>query len=240
MVTITEYDAFAKDFEKLYLGRGFGSMNKNELEVLFFHLLKKHSKGFASKSNFERACALRISETKIKRLAYEANMSYGALDDAEKEELQTQFLALLSDAKIQNDRGTLRFAVEDKYMRSVIYEDLKQQGYYLDCSFNSEIVSIQKEALVTLLDMYYADDKKKSIVDEYKKARKKAKKSTDEDTTFKHVMGVVFDKCLETGTEKIIEGLGKVDYQQLIRIVSGGVMAIGSLIKIVIGFASVS
>ncbi len=43
MVTITEYEAFAKEFEELYLGRGFGSMNKNELEVLFFHLLKKHN-----------------------------------------------------------------------------------------------------------------------------------------------------------------------------------------------------
>ena len=238
MVTITEYEAFARDFEKLYLGRGFGSMNKNELEVLLFHLLKKHSKDFADKSNFERACALRISETKIKRLAYEANMSYGALDDAEKKELQTQFLSLLSEAKIQNDKGTLRFAVEDKFMRSVIYEDLKQQGFYLDSSFNSEIVSIQKEALIALLDLYYADDKKKEIVDEYKKARKKTKKATDEGITFKHVMGVVFDKCLETGTEKMIEGLGKVDYQILIKTVSGGIFAIGSLIKIVIGFAS--
>ncbi len=239
MVTITEYEAFAKDFEKLYLGRGFGSMNKNELEVLFFHLMKKYSKDLVGKSNFERACALRISETKIKRLAYEANMSYGALDDAEKKDLQTQFLALLSDAKIQNDRGTLRFAVEDKFMRSVIYEDLKQQGYYLDSSFNSEIVSIQKEALIALLDIYFSDDKKKEIVDEYKKARKKAKKATEDGTTFNHIMGVVFDQCLEKGTEKIIEGFGKIDYQQLIKTVSGGVKAIGSLIKIVIGFASI-
>lgn len=235
MINIKDYESFARDFEALYLRRGFGSMNKNELEVLFFHLLKKHGEGFKNKSNFELACSLRASEAKIKRLAYEAEMSYGAFGDAEKKSFQTRFLALLAEAKIQKENGTLRFVVEDKFLRSVIYEDLKRQGYYLDTSFNSEIVSIQKDALIALLNMYYADEDKRRIVDEYNAALKKINKTAEKETSFKHIMGVVFDKCLETGVEKVIDGIGEIDYSKLIKTISGGVNAIGRIIRIVAG-----
>ncbi len=242
MITIKDYEPFAKEFETLYLSRGFGSMNKNELEVLFFHLLKKYGNGFKDKSNFELACALRTSEAKIKRLAYESEMSYGVFGDVEKKDLQTRFLTLLSESKIQKENGTLRFVVEDKFMRSVIYEDLKRSGFYLDTSFNSEIVSIQKEALIALLEMYYSKEEKEEIVSEYKAALQRAKKTVagtaEEGVTFKHVMGVVFDKCLETGVEKVIEGFGKIDYSQLIKTISGGIRTIGTLIKIVGGIVA--
>lgn len=239
MIRIGDKEGFAAGLEKEYLGRGFGSMNKNELEVLFFHLLKRCSEDFKGKSNFQLACLLRIPESRVKRLAYEAEMSYGILGEEEKKELQNKFLQLLDGAKIQNEQGTLRFAVEDKFLRSVIYEDLKQQGYYLDSSFNSEIVSIRKDALIALLDSYYREEDKAAIIDSYKSTLIKIGKKEDGVITFKRVMGVVFDKCLETGTGMLIEGLGKIDYQSLIKTISGGIKAIGFLVKIIAGVATI-
>ena len=232
MVTIQNYEEFAKDFERYYLWRGFGSMNKNELEVLFFHLMKEHCPGFKEKSIFQLACELRTSESKIKRLSYEAELSYGKMEAEDKKALQERFLSLLAKAKLQKENGTLRFVVEDKYLRSVIYEDLKQQGYYLDSSFNSEIVSIQKDALIALLDMYYSKKEKDAITNEYKKTIKKVK-NIDVKDTFKQVMSTVFEKVCEDGTDKVIDGLGTIDYTKLIQFISGGVQALGKIVKVV-------
>lgn len=235
MPTILKPAQFAEEFAKVYFTRGFGSMNKNELEVLIFHLLKKHG-DIDRKSNFQLACDLHLPESKIKRLAYEAELLYGVSD---KTEFQTRFLELLGNAKIQKENGTLRFVVEDKFLRSIIYEDLKQAGYYLDSSFNSEIVSIQKEALVALLDLYFKEEHKSDILEAYKKVRRDAKKADGEGLSFKEMMSIVFDKALDKGVEAALDGIKDVDYSALIKSFSRGIAGIGAVIHIITTIASV-
>lgn len=220
-------DNFSKDFEKYYLQRGFGSMNKNELEVLFFHLLKEYG-DIGGKSVFELAREMKLPESKVKRLSYESDMIYGKQD---MEEIHKRFLGLISDAKIQKENGALRFVIEDRYLRSTIYNDLKQNGYFLDSSFNSEIVSIQKEALVFLLDQYFKDDDKKEVVRKYKEARKDAKKG-DVDISFNDVLTTIFDEVLRNTVDATQEGLGSIDYSSLIKIISKGAKAIAKIGKI--------
>lgn len=229
MLQIKKPKEFAEEFERIYLGRGFGTMNKNELEVLFFHLLRQFG-DIAGKSNFDLAIELRIPEAKIKRLSYEADLLYNTQsDDVQK----TRFLALLSNAKIQKENGTLRFVVEDKYLRSVIYEDLKKNGYYLDTSFNSEIVSIHKEALISLLDSYYDEDSKKQIVDEYKRAIKKVNSANRNKIVFKDVMKTIFDKLIEKGVDCVIDGAGDYNYSTLIQLISEGLKSVGKIVALI-------
>lgn len=229
MPHIIKNTEFATKFEELYLGRGFGSMNKNELEVLFFYLLKEYG-DIKGKSVFQLARDLHVPEAKVKRLAYESELSYG---DTDHKTMQERFLGLLADAKVQKENGTLRFVVEDKYLRSTIYEDLKRQGYYLDSSFNSEIVSIQKDALIALLDSYYQDEDKQKIVDQYKKARKEVRKADGDAVSFKGVMSVIFNKLLETGADKAAEGLADVGYDSIIRTISQGAKAVTNIVNII-------
>ena len=236
MPFISDLSQFAKDFAQIYFGRGFGSMNKNDLEVLIFYLLKKHG-DIKEKSNFQLARELHLSEAKVKRLAYEAELSYGNEDKAE---LQSRFLELLGKAKIQKDNGTLRFVVEDKYLRSTVYEDLKQMGYFLDTSFNSEIVSIQKEALIALLDSYYSDKQKDEMTSVYKDVRKKAGKDEDDGLDFKGIMSVVFDKLLEKGVDAAVEGAKGIDYGLLIKYISSGFKAVKDVIGIIATVAAMA
>lgn len=236
MVSINDLSHFAEEFAQVYFGRGFGSMTKNELEVLIFHLLKKYG-DIKEKSNFQLARELHISEAKIKRMAYEAELSYGYEDKAI---LQARFLELLGRAKIQKDNGTLRFVVEDKFLRSIIYEDLKQMGYFLDTSFNSEIVSIQKDALIALLGSYYSEEQKTDMVEAYKEARKKVAKAGGEGLDFRGMMSTVFDKLLEKGVDVAVEGVKGIDYETLIKYLSGGFKAINNVIGIITTIASMA
>ena len=160
---IVDVNGFAEDFKKYYLDRGFGSMNKNDFEVLFFYLLQTYG-NLQEKSVFGLAKELQISESKVKRLSYEADLKYRKEDDTK---LRERFLSLLDKANLQKDNATIRFVVEDKYLRSSIYNDMKLDGDYLDYSFNSEIVSIHKNALIRLLDKYYSEAQKDDLIQAY-------------------------------------------------------------------------
>ena len=55
-----------KNFINQYLAKGFGSMNKNDFEVMIMHWLLQNR--LSGKSNYEISRELKISESKVKRL----------------------------------------------------------------------------------------------------------------------------------------------------------------------------
>ena len=215
---ILDTNGFVCDFEKYYLNRGFGTMNKNDFEVLFFYLMQTYG-DLGDKSNFALAKELEISEARVKRLAYEADLKYKKESD---NELRGRFLSLLGKAKLQKDKAGIRFVVEDKYLRSSIYEDLKSDGFFLDYSFNTEIVTIQKDALIKLLDKYYSDDQKDEISKEYKRVKKIA--GAGDKSLFSTAMSSLFDAVVQKGVDE-------VNFGEFLGLLSKGVAGIAGIIK---------
>ena len=222
IMQILDTTGFADDFQRYYLDRGFGTMNKNDFEVLFFYLLQTYG-DLQGKSNFSLAKELEVSEARIKRLSYEADLKYKKESD---ERIRERFLSLLGKAQLQKDKDNpyLRFVVEDKYLRSSIYEDLKSDGYFLDFLRNSEVVSIHKDALIRLLDKYYSEEQKKEICDEYKRVRKNVKK--DESSLFPSVMSSLFDAVIQKGVDE-------VDFRSLVKCIAKGAAGISGILKII-------
>jgi len=135
-----------------YLQRGFGSMNKNDFEVWIFHqLLQSTLKG---KSNFIISRELRIPESKVKRLRYEANLRYYDENDG-KQPFLDAFKTILKNATVKKDGQKISFAIEDTYIRKQLEADLKQSGRFLDSSFNSEIVTMSQDDLFYLIEEYW-------------------------------------------------------------------------------------
>ena len=65
-----------------YLEKGFGTMNKNDFEVWIFHYLLEHE--LQGKKNYEISIALKIPESKVKRLRYEAELKYSNKTSVDK------------------------------------------------------------------------------------------------------------------------------------------------------------
>ena len=77
---IKQKEEFTNEFIDRYFQRGFGSMNKNDFEVLIFDLLRRFG-DLKGKSAHSVSLTLQIPESKVKNLAYEADLKYANRDE---------------------------------------------------------------------------------------------------------------------------------------------------------------
>ena len=157
-----------------YLNRGFGSMNKNDFEVWIFNEWRKLQD--KDLSDYQISKELKISETKVKRLKYEADLKYSS--DNNDEKLQEHFFELLKNAKYKeckNENNKIQFAVKDKLLRGYISDCLEKDGRFMDSSFNSNIVSIHISDFIFLLEQFECINKKEIL----KEAKKRIESCRD-------------------------------------------------------------
>lgn len=149
---------FAELFNERYIvNRGFGSMNKNDIEVMLFDIYREIFDSGGNMTNYQWSIELRIPETKVRKLSYEADLLYHTYD---VKALKDEFFNILEKniTKFSNDNKKIQFVIENRSLRTMISADLKALGYFADASFNSEIVSVDLTAFSALLLTYYPEE----------------------------------------------------------------------------------
>lgn len=147
-----------------YLKRGFGSMNKNDFEVFIFNEIIKSPK-HKGKSNYDLSCNLRIPETKVKRLRYEANLKYPLDENA----IKAIFKEYLEFAKMLPDNTRpIEICIEDDTVRKYIISLLKKGHRFSDSSFNSEIMRMTVDDFSYILDNVCNDEEKERLLEKIK------------------------------------------------------------------------
>jgi len=161
MIELNNKEKFAEKIIDVLNTKGFGSLNKNDWEVLMFYLLREYG-NLKDLSNYKMSIELQIPETKVKRLTYESDLKYPTKDVAKS------FKAVLEKAKIYSDKGKkqIKLVIEDQYLKFAISAKLKESGDFLDYSFNNEIVTMSPEAFVELMQKLYPELKDKKTLDE--------------------------------------------------------------------------
>ena len=218
MVKLNSPQTFATNFVDKYLQNGFGIMNKGELEVLIFHLFRV-DKSFNCKSIFEISRELHISETKVRKLIYDADLRYGQTDD---KFIKNEFFHCLTLAKFHSDNNMILFPIDNKVVRSAIDDKLKSLGYFSDTSFNRDIFSIHIEALVALVDSYYDETVKKTVLN---KCEKIIRKSKNDKLTFRQLIReLILGAC---------DGVGKISLQYIFTVLSDNQNNVSELISVI-------
>ena len=151
MIHEDKYSEFSKFFLNQYFGKGFGSMNKTDIEILIFHALQQFGT-IAEMSDFEVCRLLKIPESKVKRLRYESNIVYG--DDSDKQ-LKVRLYNSLSNAKFVIDKRYIQFGIEDKFLRNWFNSKVKEINGFTDTSHNSEIIKINNKTFAEVLKKLY-------------------------------------------------------------------------------------
>lgn len=152
---------FADTFLEEYMKRGFGSMNKTDLETLIFYALRKAKEGSGLFSNYDWSLQLRVPEAKVKKWNYEADLRY---IDVDPQCLKEEFFYLLANSdKFVVDERRVQFAVENRCLREMLAADLKKLGYFADGSFNSEVMSLSLAGFSDLVFHYFPDKQKEEL-----------------------------------------------------------------------------
>ena len=207
---------FADDFINVYLQNGFGMMNKSELEILIFHLLRNDD--FCNqKSIFGISRVLHIPESKVRKLIYEADLRYGDISDSY---VRDEFFACLNNAHFQTINNKIEFPLDDKLVRSAIDDKLRSMGYFSDTSHNRDVFSIHIDAFIALIDVYYPAENKDEVL---KKCKGVVKDSND--ITFKGIL----KEFLYGASRK----LGEIATSAIFGAISGGFTEITTLITLI-------
>ena len=182
-------------FIQAYLNRGFGSMTKNDFEVMIFaELIQTSLRGM---SDYQISCDLRIPESKVKRLRYEASLKYNILSE---DDYRLMFKEIAQNAIIKDEKIIL--SIEDISLRKFINFKLKKNGKFSDTSFNSEIVVIRSKDFAELLkELYYTQRELKQINDKIDKINESLSKKI----TFKDLISVFINASVAHLGERLID-----------------------------------
>lgn len=124
-----------------YVDRGFGSMTKNDFEVWIFHQLLKGE--LLGKTNREISIRLRIPDTKVKRLRYEADLKWGEPNNDST--YHDALVAVIQKARLVKNRTQILFVIEDTALLKYLDAKMKSAEISWDKSFNSENIFIDFE-----------------------------------------------------------------------------------------------
>lgn len=187
---------FADTFLDEYMKRGFGSMNKTDLETLLFHALRKAKEGPVLFSNYDWSLQLRVPEAKVKKWNYEADLRY---IDVDPQRLKKEFFYLLANSdKFVVDERRVQFAVENRCLREMLAADLKKLGYFADGSFKSEVMSLSLAGFSDLVFHYFPEEQKEEL-------DKLAKQYSSKENKKKFING---SKLLEIGLKEAVKAIG--------------------------------
>ncbi len=155
-----------KKFIQDYLQRGWGSMNKNDFEVwIFYQLLQNDDYSLKEASDYQIAIALRIPESKVKRLRYESMLKYGLLEEQAENLFRLKILNdVLKRVQYKQVGDKVQFVVTDRLLRQYISDILSRGGRFFDTSFNTNIVSIHIDDFLFLLTQLYDKEQVGNLV----------------------------------------------------------------------------
>ncbi len=167
-----EDNAMKKIIES-YLERGFGSMNKNDFEVYIFSWLIQNHSNYKNASDNEISRKLKIPESKIKRLRYEAELRYGNNDTGVLWQNLRNYLSIVKYRKTEDN--VLRFSIPDKQVRLFLKDQLQKGHRFCDSSFSENIVVISIDDLLYLLDNGVVSKEEKAKIIQQVKSTYKGK-----------------------------------------------------------------
>ena len=133
-------------------------MNKNDFEVAIFNEILKEQ-AYATYSDFDFSRELKIPETKVKRLRYEAELKYG------KPNYRRKFWEIILKMKLPENSDIVQLLIPDKSLREYVNDIMRKSNVITDGSFNSDILKIKLGDLCELIEEMFTEDEKRQLLE---------------------------------------------------------------------------
>ena len=152
------------DFTNVYFDKGFGVMNKTEIETLFYYVLRKHD--LLTGKCFDDSLKLQIPEAKARKLIYESQVKY---ENRNQEDMDCYVRKAvgecLTHASFVKNNKEIRFAIEDKYLRVALNAKLRANNYFADTSFNKDIISLDEASFIKMVTLLVPNFQKDQVLE---------------------------------------------------------------------------
>lgn len=192
------------DFMEVYMDKGFGVMNKTEIETLMYHVFRKH--GLLTGKCFDDSFKLQIPEAKARKLIYESQVKYaGRNEDELTAYLRTSVGECLKHAFLSKNGKEIRFAIEDRYLRVALNAKLRENHYFADTSFNKDIISLDEDAFREMILILVPNFQRGEVLDKLNAVElsEETKAKNDAKEIVKDIIKEIFDKALIKGIMQI-------------------------------------
>ena len=141
--------AFGDAFINEYLQRGFGNLQKREMDILIFYLLMNDGALGKEINFYQLSRQLKLSEARVKNLYFEAQLRFGDYDEDQAVE---DFIELVSKGLFESDKNNhVSFIIRDPMLRQYFEEWVAQYEGFSDSSFNKSIVKVSTGLLTKIL-----------------------------------------------------------------------------------------
>ena len=192
------------DFIEVYMDKGFGVMNKTDIETLLYHVFKSH--GLLSGKCFEDSFNLQIPEAKARKLNYESQVKYAINDENQLTAyLRASIGECLTHAFLSKSGKEIKFAIEDKYLRVALNAKLRANHYFADTSFNKDIISLDENAFREMVLLLVPNIQREEVF-----ARLNAVALSDESKAKEDVKEIIKDFIKEIVIQESIEGIKQI------------------------------
>ena len=159
-----EAKALLIDFMDVYFKKGFGIMNKTEIETLIYDVLKKHK--LLSGKCFDDSVILQISEAKARKLIYESQIKYAGWNKEDLDRyLRSAVGDLLTHANFTKSGNEIWFSIEDKYLRVALNAKLRSNYYFANTSFNRDIVTLDEKSFSKMVSLLVPNFQKEKVLE---------------------------------------------------------------------------
>jgi hypothetical protein len=206
-------------FLNSYLNPAFGSLPKNETELLVLRLLTELGAVEKKVTVYELVSKLKVTRTKARKLIYEKE-----LRSRSPQELDEEVRTLLRRPMIQKSGEVYILEVENPLVSDHLRARVQALGYISDGSFSPNIVKLSLEATTSLLESYLADKDKELV-------RKALIAAGAPDTSLKGVLKAVLKKLGEKVADDAGEAIAEQASRYMSPILDGTVGSIKSSFK---------
>lgn len=195
------------DFMEVYMDKGFGLMNKTEIETLMYHVFKKH--GLLTGKCFDDSFKLQIPEAKARKLIYDSQVKYaGRNEDELTAYLRKSVGDCLTHAFLSKSGKEIRFAIEDRYLRVALNAKLRANHYFADTSFNKDIISLDENAFREMILILVPNFQKDNVLERLDAVD--LTKETKEKEDAKEIVKDFIKEIFITGTIEGIKQIGSL------------------------------
>lgn len=148
MKKVNNAAAFAEKLIDAYISNGFGSLSKQNIDILVAKLLLDDNYISLEDDYFETGRKLKVSPIKAKNLLYSVQLRYG-----EELNFKEEFEKILAHFrfKVNTSKSEVFIEIDNPLQKDLFLRELRKYKLFSDGSFRAEVIHLSLEAFSILI-----------------------------------------------------------------------------------------